>query len=296
MRAPLLVLPVLLLGALAGCARSSGEGPGAGVAPAAASVPADTVDLRRFFDGMEGTFVLWDAQTQQMRRYNPVRARTRFLPASTFKIPNTLIALETGVASGPDFTLGWDSVAVPAQPWWPSSWRRAQTLEAAFRNSVYWYYQELARRVGAERMRAYLAQFAYGNQDLSGGVDRFWLEGGLRISPEEQVDFLRRFYEGRLGVSARATATLTEIMVLEETPAYRLSGKTGTADVTPTRELGWLVGYVERGASVSFFALNMEGETVWEAWPPQRRAELVKAILAEMDVLPADAAAPAMGG
>lgn len=277
------LLLLLGFGLLSGCGPASDTAP---EEPAAPAIPADTLNLDAFFKGLEGTFVLWDAQTGRTHAYNPQRARQRFLPASTFKIPNALIALETGVASGPDFLLARDSVAAPRQAWWPASWLQDQTLQSAFQNSVYWYYQILARRIGPERMQAYLHQFAYGNEDLSGGIDTFWLEGGLRISPEEQVAFLQRFYYGELGLSDRTTALVKDIMVLKDTLDYRLSGKTGTAAVTPTRELGWLVGYVEQGPSVYIYALNMEGETVWEQWPPHRRVELVQAILQTLDVWP----------
>lgn len=245
------------------------------------------ISLDSFFVDLEGTFVVQDAQTSDTHIYNPERARTPLLPASTFKIPNSLIALETGVATGPGFALPWDSVAVPAQAWWPDSWRQdEQTLRSAFQNSVVWYYQELARRIGEEQMAAYLAQFDYGNQNIGGGIDTFWLSGDLRISPVEQVTFLHRLYNGDLGVSDSTTAILKDIMMLEETPAYRLSGKTGTAEITDTREMAWLVGFVEQGEAVSFYALNMEGETVWEEWPPQKRADLVKRLLQAITVLP----------
>ena len=249
------------------------------------------VDLSEFFGGIDpadATFVLLDARTGRLTRYNPERARRRFIPASTFKIPNTLIALETGVATGPDFTLPWDSTAPREPGFWASSWSRDHSLRSAMSNSVYWYYQELARRIGDERMQRYLDRFDYGNRSLGGGIDRFWLHGDLRISPDEQVAFLRRMYFGELGVSERSTAILKDLLVLEETAGYRLSGKTGTADVTPTRELAWLVGYVERDARLWFFALNMEGEEVWERWgPPTERLELVRKILRHLEVLPA---------
>ncbi len=279
---PALLLVVLLVG----CAEPPPPEP-----PAPASPLVETVVLDSFFASVDGpgTFVLVDGQTGHIRIHNPERARSRFLPASTFKIPNTLIALETGVADGPDFSLPFDPNKTTPQEWWPEAWTQDPTLRTAFQNSVYWYYQEIARRIGPERMDAYVAQFAYGNQALTPTVDLFWLEGDLRISPEEQVAFLRRVYTGDLGVSERTTAILKAIMVLEETDTYRLSGKTGTAEVTPTREMGWLVGYVERGSNVYYYALNMEGEQVWEQWPPQKRKELVIAILKALLVLPADA-------
>lgn len=260
------------------------SGPGA---PSGLSMQVDTVNLEAHFgDGIEGTFVVLDPATDRLRVYNMDRAQRRFIPASTFKIANSIIALETGVADGADFALSWDSTAAPPADFWPQSWRQDHVLRTAFRNSVVWYYQEIARRIGAERMAAHLHALDYGNGDTGGGIDRFWLDGDLRISPMEQVRFLRRLYEGTLGVDANTTAALKDVMLLEETAAYRLSGKTGTAELTETRELGWLVGFVEVGGGVHYYALNMEGEQVWEEWPPQVRIGLVKSLLQELEVVP----------
>jgi beta-lactamase class D len=136
-------------------------------------------------------------------------------------------------------------------------------------------------------MQHYLDQFEYGNKSMAGGLDQFWLHGDLRISPDEQVRFLRRLYSGELGVSGRSTKILKDLLVLEDSGDSRLSGKTGTVGITPGRELAWLVGYVERGKRVFFFALNVEGEEVWERWgQPEDRMELVRSILRELSVLP----------
>lgn len=249
---------------------------------------APEVDLTEIFEGaqpVEATFVMFEPSAG-WTIHNRQRAMQRFIPASTFKIPNTLIALESGVATDANFAIAFDSIRDRREGFWTPEWSRDQTLRSAFQNSVYWFYQEVARRVGLERMGEYLSLFSYGNQDMGGGVDRFWLEGDLRISPREQVDFLRNFYEGRLGVSPRSTAILKEVMVLESGPGYVLSGKTGTADVTPTRELAWLVGYLERDGSVFYFALNMEGEEVWERWgQPSARRQLVVSIFRELGVV-----------
>jgi beta-lactamase class D len=209
-----LLRPLLLVSicaALPACstARSAGH---TAPAPTPSTVAAADPDLARFFGNIKGTFVLLDAQTGRVVRHNPERAGTRFLPASTFKIPNSLIALETGIATGPDFALAWDSTVAPREAWWPGDWARDHTMRSALPASVVWYYQELARRTGPERMQGYVSRFDYGNREISGGIDQFWLTGGLRISPEEQVEFLRRFYFGELGVSERSTRIVKELL------------------------------------------------------------------------------------
>jgi beta-lactamase class D len=127
-------------------------------------------------------------------------------------------------------------------------------------------------------MQRYVDQFEYGNRDLSGRIDQFWLTGGLRISPEEQVAFLRRFYFGELGVSERTTRIAKDLLVLEATPTYRLSGKTGWAGLgeASAPQIGWLVGYVERAGRVRFFATNLPINTREDA---SARLAITKAIL-----------------
>ena len=255
-------------------------------APAPAS---EVVDLSRFLAGLDGTFVLLDRDTGRIVRHDPARAATRFSPCSTFKIPNSLIAVETGVATGSDFVIPWDPRRDPPEPWWDEmklDWKRDHTLASAFRNSVVWYYRELARRIGEERMARLLAEFRYGNGDTSGGIDRFWLSGGLAISADEQVDFLRRLHGEALGVSPRATAVVKEILVLERDPGFVLSGKTGLGSRPGDETLGWFVGWVETGDDVFFFALNLsgrDGKQVREA-----RVPLARAILRELRVLPGE--------
>ena len=261
-----------------------------GSSTAESSVPYEQdVNLDNFFPGIDpadATFVVYHPASHQFIRHNAARAQQRFIPASTFKIPNSLIALETGVAESAEHIIPWDGTT--AEGFWSPNWSKDHTLRSAFKHSVYWYYQSLARAIGAERMQAYLDQFHYGNGSTAGGLDQFWLHGGLRISADEQVQFLARMYNGELDISPQSVAIIKDLMILEDNPAYRLGGKTGTADVTPTRELAWLVGYVERNNDVWFYALNMEGEDVWERWgKPSVRIALVRDLLQELGILPA---------
>lgn len=238
-------------------------------------------DLGRMYGDIEGTFVLLDGQSGETLVYNPERAKKRFLPASTFKIPNTLIALDTAVADGADFRLSRDAGVAPQADWWPELWLEEHTLRTALRASVVWFYQELARRIGADRMQAMLDRFDYGNADISGGIERFWLTGGLRISAEEQVDFLRRFYFGEIGASESATRIVKDALLLEETASYRFSGKSGWAGLgeADIPDVGWLVGYFETGEEVYFYAMNIQMRTGADA---VERMRITREILAEL--------------
>lgn len=282
MRVVYLARTLLLCATISGCAAPVKQAADS----AAPGIRCSTVsgEFAPHFQGLKGSLVLHDAQTGRTLCHDVQRAGTRYLPASTFKIPNTLIALESGVASGPDFFLRWDSKAVPQQPWWPAAWSQDQTLASALKHSVVWYYKELARRTGQGRMQTYVDRFGYGNRDISGGVDQFWLSGGLRISAEEQVNFLHRFYSGKLDISERSTRLAKDMLVLEETPAYRLSGKTGWSGLgEPGTQIGWLVGYLERDGKVYPFAMNIEIEKNEDA---ALRMPITKAILKQAGLIP----------
>lgn len=249
---------------------------------AGSSETAQTKIGRIFQDsGLVGTMVVSDEPSGRIFLHNPERARTPFLPASTFKIPNTLIALETKVVDGPDFTLNPSQAGANTQHWWPTSWNQEHSLRTALRNSVVWYYQELARRIGPNRMGQYLARFDYGNGNRSAGIDRFWLEGSFGISAEKQVEFLKRLYYGKLGLSERTTRIARDLLILESTEEYRLSGKTGWLNFDDPKkpQLGWFVGYVERADRVTFFAMNIDMKGGEDA---KARLAITKAVLREL--------------
>ncbi|MEN8373964.1 MAG: class D beta-lactamase [Gemmatimonadota bacterium] len=211
-------------------------------------------NLRAIFEdeGAEGVIVVHDLRSGATLRSDSVRAGRRAIPASTFKILNALIALETGVISGSADTIPWDGVDRGAP-----AWNRDHDLASAFRASAVWYYQELARRVGLERMEAWLRRIGYGNSDVGGVVDGFWLDGPLAVSPDEQIGFLRRLQSGQLPFSTRSMEVVREIMVLERGADWTLRGKTGWSRQGLTEGL-WFVGWVERGDDAAFFAIEFE--------------------------------------
>ena len=202
--------------------------------------------------GVTGTFVLYDPETRRYRMHDPDRAQTRFIPASTFKIPNSLIALELGIIPDTSTVLEWDGVerSVPA-------WNRDHSMTSAIRSSVVWFYQELARRTGEDRMREWLRRIGYGNADIGGGIDTFWLTGDLRISALEQIDFLERLRESSLPFSESSMSDVRDILVETRADDFVLRAKTGWAS-TDSVDVGWYVGYVERADGVHYFALNMD--------------------------------------
>ncbi|HEY9403232.1 MAG TPA: penicillin-binding transpeptidase domain-containing protein [Pyrinomonadaceae bacterium] len=253
------------------------------------TVAASAQDLSGFFKGINGAFVVYDMKNDRYVRYNPRRCRERFSPKSTFKIPNSLIGLETGVIRDADFVIRWDREKYPPQANWNQEpfvhWGKDQTLRSAFKYSVLWYYRELALGVGSLRMQKYVREFDYGNKAVSGRVDNFWLDNNvLTISADEQVEFLKAFYNGRLPVSKRSIEIVKDILVLEKTATYTLSAKTGGGPVAEGIYIGWFVGYLESNGNVYFFAANLEGASFAEI--RSRRIELTKQILTSLGYLP----------
>lgn len=175
----------------------------------------------------------------------------RFPPCSTFKVPNTLIALETGALKNLDELIGWDG-ADRGNP----AWNKDHSLRTALPASAAWFFQAAARRVGEPAYRKYLKLFGYGNQDISGGVDRFWLSSSLRISPVEQVRFLERLQREELPVSKANQQAVKQLMWDEKAKIY---GKTGSGELKNGESVGWYVGLCERNGCWWAFASCLVG-------------------------------------
>jgi beta-lactamase class D len=250
------------------------------------SVPVDVaqkIDFGRHFQelGVEGSIMIYDLNNDRIYQHNPQRNATTFLPASTFKILNSLISLETGVISDELAVLTWDGIQrkVP-------EWNRDLNMREAIKLSAVWFYQVLARRVGHERMQKWVAQAGYGNQKIGTAedIDKFWLKGELRITPQEQIQFLRRFYKNDLPFSKRSLSIVKDILIREQTPDYTIRGKTGWVgfvdDVIP--QIGWDVGYLEKEKNVYFFATNID---IRNKKDPAARIELTRRCLKDLAVL-----------
>jgi beta-lactamase class D len=258
------------------------------VVPTQAPPPIQAQDLTPFFQGIKGAFVLYDSKPDRYIRYNESRCREQFSPKSTFKIPNSLIGLETGIIRDAEFVIPWNRQKYPPQENWNQEpfvhWAKDHTLRSAIKYSVVWYYRELALRVGLQKMKQFIRQFDYGNKTLSEQVDNFWLDNSLKISANEQVEFLKAFYKGQLPVAKRTMEIVKDILELERTPTYKLSAKTGGGSISDGVYIGWFVGYVETKENVYFFATNIEGTNFAEI--RDKRIDLTKQILRALGVLP----------
>ncbi len=202
---------------------------------------------------VDGCFLLYDFNRNKTIVYNENRCNQGFLPASTFKMVNTLIGLETEIISGEEFIIPWDSVErqIPV-------WNRDHDLTSAFKNSVVPWYQELARMIGAEKMQYYTAKAYFGNMDIQKeNTDLFWLSGNSRITPYQQLDFQKRLVRNKLPFKQYNIDLLKKIMILEQSPEYTFRGKTGWA-VMDNINIGWLVGSLETESNSYAFVINVE--------------------------------------
>jgi beta-lactamase class D len=212
--------------------------------------------IKRFADeGTVGTFVGYKVDDYLVIASDTVRSGEAVLPASTFKIPNSVIALETGVVGDPDTDIfKWDGVVRSVE-----AWNRDHTMRSAIAVSAVPVYQEIARRIGAERMQKYLDLFEYGNRDIGGGIDQFWLTGRLRIDPVQQIDFVDRLRRGTLPVSKRSQELVRDILPVTKSGDSIIRAKTGLLGAENGKpSLGWLVGWVEHGSAPTVFALNLD--------------------------------------
>ena len=188
-------------------------------------------------------------------------------PCSTFKIPNALIGLQTGVVSGPDHVKPWDgterSRAVSNQD---------HSLQTAISKSIPWYFQDLARDVGEQRMTSWLERLDYGNQDISGGIDRFWLGSSLKINAHEQLSLIKDLWHGSLPFSPDYQAVVKDMLIQESGLNGVLHGKTGSclgSDDQSSPDHGWFIGWVDwkqasrKDPATTFFVINISGPEAW---------------------------------
>jgi beta-lactamase class D len=214
-------------------------------------------DLARHFtdDGTVGTFLGYKVDDYLVIASDKDRSGEAKLPASTYKVPNSLIALETGVVEDPDKDIfKWDGVKRSIE-----AWNRDHTMRSAIAASAVPVYQEIARRIGQERMQKYVDLFEYGNRNIGGGIDQFWLTGDLRIDPVQQVDFLDRLRRGVLPISKRSQDLVRDILPVTKVGDATIRAKSGLLGAEVGKpSLGWLVGWAEKGSEQTVFALNMD--------------------------------------
>lgn len=202
---------------------------------------------------VKGSILIYDLKDDKFFSNDFQWASKGNLPASTFKITNSIIALETGVVENDSTLFKWNGEKRRL-----IIWEQDLIFREAFHYSCVPCYQEVARKIGAKTMNEFLKKLEYGNMKVdSTNIDLFWLEGESRISQFQQIDFLKRLYQSKLPISERTETIIKRMMVIENIDNYKLSGKTGWS-IRNGNNNGWFVGYIETEEVVYFFATNIE--------------------------------------
>ncbi|TDE55243.1 class D beta-lactamase [Flavobacterium sp. GT3P67] len=202
---------------------------------------------------VKGAILIYDVASKTYYSNDFSWAKTGFIPASTFKIPNSIIALETGVAKNDSTIFKWDG-----EKKWSKNWEKDLTLKEAYHVSCVPCYQEIARKIGYEGMKTYLKKLNYTGMVFDNNtIDNFWLEGDSKITQFQQIAFLKRLHFSELPISKRTESIVKNIMIMEQTNDYVLRAKTGLS-VKNGVDNGWYVGYFVVKNKVYFFATNLE--------------------------------------
>lgn len=233
-------------------------------------IPIEPGPYKNMVDNRELVYVALDYKTGQCSTINfRIKGNglyERRAPYSTFKIPHTLIALETGAVKDIDLRTEWNAIKRPAKSFWPETWKKPHSLTTAFKHSAVWYYQDLVSHVDPVDYKKWLKTFQYGNQTFTPGTDQFWLDGELKISPYEQLEFIDCLLKNQCKVSDKNFSAFESIALLERSGEYSLFAKTGTGPKDPKNNdgafEGWFVGYVKDGKAnpVAAFVLYVGAE------------------------------------
>ena len=218
--------------------------------------------LKKYFDDskVDGCFTLLNNADGKVTVYNMQLDTQRFTPASTFKIVNSLIGLQTGRITNDTMLIKWDGqVRIFPGGDTAKDWNKDMGMTEAFKVSSVPYYQEVARRIGKDTMQQWIDSIGYGNKNISGPVDSFWLNNKLKISPDEQLGLVKRLYFDQLPFRKSVHEMVKGVMLQEDNTAYKLSYKTGWGYDEQNNNIGWMVGWIEENNHVYFFVTFVKG-------------------------------------
>ena len=234
--------------------------------------------LKKYFDEnkVSGCFALLNNATGKFTVYGLKRYRdSSYQPASTFKIVNSLIGLQTGKIVNDSMVIKWDGIKR-----WVPVWNKDLTMYEAFRVSSVYYYQEVARRIGKDTMQFWLDSLSYGTKKITTAIDSFWLNNSLKITPDEQLGLVKKLYFNQLPFFKTYQEMVKNAMLFENNANYKLAYKTGWGTTEQGHALGWIVGWVEENKHPYFFVLNIESPDR-DFDMPKVRMKLLKDILKE---------------
>lgn len=211
--------------------------------------------LKKYFDEnkVEGCFTMYNNKDGKVTVYNMQLDTVRVTPASTFKIVNSLIAIETGVISDEKMVIKWDGVKR-----WNEEWNKDLDFTQAFKASAVPYFQAIAKRIGKDTMQRWIDSLNYGNRIIGKNIDSFWLDNSIKISADEQVGLIKRLYFDQLPFQKRTQQMVRSVMLQEENTQYTLSYKTGFGFDENNKSIGWVTGWIEENKHPFFFTLMIQ--------------------------------------
>lgn len=214
------------------------------------------IDLTSYFEGYDGSFVLYDSDYGVWEIYNKDYAAMRISPNSTYKIYDALLGLESGIITQEQSQMTWNKEDYPFE-----AWNADQDLYSAMQNSVNWYFQSIDAQVGMSMVKDYIQKIGYGNQNITGNLSSYWMESSLKVSPIEQVELLRKLYRNDFHFASENIQAVKDSICLSTSPEGSIYGKTGTGQVDGKNINGWFIGYIEKSGHTYFFATNIQNET-----------------------------------
>lgn len=233
-------------------------------------------DLSPYFEGYEGSFVLYDLGKDSWRIHNMEHAALRVSPNSTYKIYDALFGLEEGVITPDHSLIPWDGEDYPFE-----AWNSDQTLESAMASSVNWYFQTIDKELGVVSLRKYIQRIKYGNESIGKDLSSYWMESSLEISAIEQVELLAKLHTGCLDFAPEHIAAVKDALLLSSSSKGRIYGKTGTGQINGRNVNGWFVGFTQSEGRTCLFATNIQGE---QNATGSKASEISLAILSDMNI------------
>ena len=243
------------------------------------NIPSDkvsTIDLSAWFNGYEGSFVLYDLNGDTWKVYDMEQATLRTAPNSTYKIYDALFGLEEGVIAPDDSFMAWDGTNHPFE-----AWNENQDLFSAMQSSVNWYFENIDQQIGETAIQDYIRKIGYGNEIVNADLSSYWMQGALKISPVEQVELLTNLCNNDFGFLPENVNAVKDSICLFSSENESFYGKTGTGRVDGQDVNGWFVGLLETDGNTYFFATNIQAA---ENATGSKASEISLAILSNMGI------------
>ena len=228
---------------------------------------------------LSGNFVLYDLKKDKYIYYNQAQAQQAYPPGGTFKIFLSLVGFETGNIQSP----GIDVTELK------TTWKPEREAKAAYKASTVHYYEILSHNIGVSEIKNWMDKVQYGNADTTGGIPDFWQNGGLKISSDAQVDFIRKLYEHKLPFSEGNIEKVKGMMEITDTMGYSLKGKTGWAE-EDNADIGWFVGYIETKEDTFFFANCIQSTDPGNPYFENARMDIAYKIFQNLKIIPENSA------